>query len=375
MMRRRAFIARSGARAAAAVVAGGTLAGASANAAGAATAAGAADPALRWRLASSFPRSLDTLFGAAELFSRQVAALTGGKFQISVHAAGEITPAFGVVDAVQQGAVDCAHTAPYYFFGKDETFALGCAIPFGLNSRQTTAWMMRGNGLKLMREFYRNYDIINFPAGNTGAQMGGWFRKEIRSLDDFKGLKMRIGGFGGRIIEKIGAIPQNLPGGDIYPALEKGTIDAAEWVGPYDDLKLGFNKIAPYYYYPAWWEGGAQCDLYVNLKAWQALPPDYQAAVETAAAQTHVDMQANYDVKNPQALKELYAGGTRLRAFPADMMNAAFKASMTYYDQLSASNPRWKKVYDDFNAFRRDQNLWFRFAEAGFDDFMQNQKL
>lgn len=372
-MRRRAFIAGSGVRAGAAVLAGGMFAGASTSAAAAGSPG--PEPTLRWRLASSFPRSLDTLFGAAELFARQVAALTSGRFQISVHAAGEITPPFGVVDAVQQGAVECTHTAPYYFFGKDETFALGCAIPFGLNSRQTTAWMMRGNGLTLMREFYRNYDIINFPAGNTGAQMGGWFRKEIRSLDDFKGIKMRIGGFGGRIIEKIGAIPQNLPGGDIYPALEKGTIDAAEWVGPYDDLKLGFNKIAPFYYYPAWWEGGAQCDLYVNLKAWQALPPDYQTAVEVAAAQTHVDMQANYDVKNPQALKELYAGGTKLRAFPVDMMNAAFKASMAYYDQLSASNPRWKRVYDDFNAFRRDQNLWFRFAEAGFDDFMQNQKL
>ena len=335
----------------------------------------AAQPSIRWRLASSFPRNIDTIFGGAELFARQVALMSEGRFQISIHAAGEVTPAFGVVDAVQQGAVECAHTAAYYFFGKDETFALGCAIPFGLNSRQTSAWMYHGNGLSLMREFYRSYNIISFPLGNTGAQMGGWFRKEIKTLADMKGVKMRIGGFGGRIIERIGGVPQNIPGGDIYPALEKGTIDAAEWVGPYDDLKLGFHKIAQHYYYPAWWEGGAQLDLFVNTKAWEVLPAVYKAIIESAAAHAHVDVQANYDVKNPQALKELYAGGTKLHAFPRDMMNASFKASMDYYAELSAKNPNWKKVYEDYNTFRRDQNLWFRFAEMGFDEFMQAQKL
>jgi TRAP-type mannitol/chloroaromatic compound transport system substrate-binding protein len=359
-MQRRDFLSRAGASLAAGSLAAPAI---------------AAQPSIRWRMVSSFPKNLDTIFGAAEAFVRQVSALSEGKFQISVHAAGEITPAFGVVDAVQQGAVECGHTAAYYFFGKDETFALGCAIPFGLNSRQTTAWMYHGNGLSLMREFYRDYNIINFPAGNTGAQMGGWFRKELHTLADMKGVKMRIGGFGGRIIERIGAVPQNIPGGDIYPALEKGTIDAAEWVGPYDDLKLGFNKIAQHYYYPAFWEGGAQLDLYVNTKAWESLPELYKQIFETAAAQAHVDMQANYDVKNPQALKELYAGGTKLHAFPRDMMSAAFKAAMDYYEELSAKNPRWRKVYVDFSAFRRDQNLWFRFAEAGFDEFMQSQKL
>jgi TRAP-type mannitol/chloroaromatic compound transport system substrate-binding protein len=363
-MQRRSFLSRAG-------LGVGMVAGSAALAAP----ASAAQPAIRWRLVSSFPRNLDTIFGGAELFSRQVARLSEGRFQISVHAAGEITPPLGVVDAVQQGGVECAQTAAYYFYGKDETFALGCAVPFGLNSRQTTAWMYHGNGLSLMREFYRNYNMINFPFGNTGAQMGGWFRKEIRSVADMKGLKMRIGGMGGRIIERIGGVPQMIPGGDIYPALEKGTIDAAEWVGPYDDLKLGFNKIAPHYYYPSFWEGGAQLDLFVNIKAWEALPDNYQAIVETAAAQAHVDVQAKYDVKNPQALKELYAGGTKLHAFPRDMMDASFKAAMSYYDELSAKNPAWRKVYADFNTFRRDQNLWFRFAEMGFDEFMQSQKL
>jgi len=200
---------------------------------------------IRWRLASSFPKSLDTIFGAADVFAKKVSEMTGGKFQVSVHAGGELMPPFGVVDGVQNGTVEMAHTAPYYFFGKDETFALGCAIPFGLNSRQMSAWMVEGNGLKLMREFYRNYNIINFLGGNTGAQMGGWYRKEIKSVADIKGMKMRIGGFAGRVLERMGGVPQNIPGGEIYSALEKGTIDAAEWVGPYDDQKLGFNKVAP----------------------------------------------------------------------------------------------------------------------------------
>ncbi|MFY8088621.1 MAG: TRAP transporter substrate-binding protein, partial [Rubrivivax sp.] len=175
---------------------------------------------------------------------------------------GELVPAFGTVDALQNGTVEAANTAPYYYFGKDETFALGCAIPFGLNSRQMTAWMFEGNGMTLMREFYRQYNIIHFPMGNTGAQMGGWFRKEIKSLADFKGTKFRVGGFAGRVVERIGGVPQNIPGGEIYQALEKGTIDAAEWVGPYDDLKLGFVKVAPHYAYPGWWEGGPQLDLH-----------------------------------------------------------------------------------------------------------------
>ncbi|CAN7605274.1 TRAP transporter substrate-binding protein [Polaromonas sp. LjRoot131] len=334
-----------------------------------------AQAAVRWRLASSFPKSLDTIFGAAEVFAKAVKAMSGGKFEISVHSAGELMPAFGVVDGVQQGTVEACHTAPYYFFGKDETFALGCAIPFGLNSRQMSAWMYEGNGLKLMREFYGKYNIVNFPGGNTGSQMGGWYRKEIKSLKDIKGLKMRIGGFGGKVLERIGGVPQNIPGGEIYQALEKGTIDAAEWVGPYDDLKLGFNKVAPFYYYPGWWEGGPQLDFFINNKAFDALTPENKAIVEAAAAQAHGEMQAKYDAKNPGALKQLVGAGTKLRPFPTDVMNAAFKESMALYDELSAKNENWKKIYADYSKFRAEQNLWFRFTEATFDRFMQAQKL
>ncbi len=361
-MQRRKFLARA-------------TAGAAAAAAVTAPAIVQAQATVRWRLASSFPKSLDTIYGAAEVFSKQVSAASGGKFTVSVHAAGELMPAFGVLDGVQNGTVEAAHTAPYYFFGKDPTFAMDCAIPFGFNSRQMTAWMYEGNGMKLFREFYRGFNIVNFPMGNTGAQMGGWYRKEIKSLADMKGLKMRIGGFGGKVLERIGAVPQNIPGGEIYTALEKGTIDAAEWVGPYDDLKLGFFKVAPNYYYPGWWEGGPQLTLFVNTKAWDALTPDYKAIVEACASHAHVNMQAAYDGKNPGALKQLVAGGTKLHRFPKDVMDASFKAAFEVYGELSASNPAWKKIYSDYDTFRRDQNLWFRFAEAGFDDYMQAQKL
>jgi len=334
-----------------------------------------AQATIRWRMASSFPKSLDTIYGGGEVFAKKVSEMTGGKFQISVHAGGELMPPFGVVDGVQNATVECCHTVPYYFFGKDETFAIGGAIPFGLNSRQMTAWMQEGNGLKLMREFYKNYNIINFAAGNTGAQMAGWFRKELKSVADIKGLKMRIGGFAGKVLERLGGVPQNIPGGEIYQSLEKGTIDAAEWVGPYDDQKLGFNKVAPYYYYPGWWEGGPQIDVFINQKAYDTLSAEYKAIVESAAAYAHTDMQAKYDAKNPAALKQLVAGGSKLFRFPKDVLDAAFKESMALYSDLSGKNPNWKKVYEDYAAFRRDQNLWFRFAEAGFDDYMQSQKL
>ena len=360
-MQRRSFVNRAGIA--------GVLA------AGVAPAIVHAQTTLRWRIASSFPKSLDTLFGACDVFAKKVSDMTGGKFVISTHAAGELMPAFGVLDGVSNGTVEMANTAPYYFFGKDPTYALDCAIPFGLNARQMTAWMYEGNGLKLTREFYAKVNIVNFPMGNTGSQMGGWFRKEIKSLEDIKGLKFRVGGFGGKVIERIGAVPQNIPGGEIYQALEKGTIDAAEWVGPYDDLKLGFNKVAPHYYYPGWWEGGPQLSLYVNQKAYDGLTPEYKAIIESASAFAHVDMMGKYDYRNPAALKTLVGQGVKLHPFPKDVMVASFKSAMEVYAELSASNPAWKKIYDDYATYRRDANLWFRFSEAGFDDFMQAQKL
>ena len=326
-------------------------------------------PAIRWRLASSFPKSLDTIYGAAETMTKRVADATGGRFQISVHAAGELAPAFGVADAVQSGAVEMAHTASYYFVGKDPTFAFDTAVPFGLNARQQSAWMYFGGGRELMNEFFAGYNIHGIPCGNTGAQMGGWYRKEIKSVEDLKGLKMRIGGFAGEVLAKLGVVPQQIPGGEIYPALEKGTIDAAEWVGPYDDEKLGFNKVAPFYYYPGWWEGGPQLSVYVNSAKWNELPADYKAIVETACADANSSMLAKYDAQNPAALRRLIAAGTQLRPFSRDVMVACYKASQELYEETSAKNAKFKKVYDSWKVFREDQFQWFRVSENTYDNF------
>ena len=330
----------------------------------------AALPEVKWRLASSFPKSLDTIYGAAEVMAKRVAACTGGKFQIQVFAGGEIVPPFGVVDAVQSGTIQAAHTAPYYFWGKDPAFALDTAIPFSLNARQTQAWQIFGGGIELFREFYKAYNIYQMPCGNTGAQMGGWFRKEIKSVKDLKGIKMRIGGMAGKVMEKLGVVPQLLPGGDIYPALEKGTIDAAEWVGPYDDEKLGFNKIAKYYYYPGWWEGGPQLDAYFNINEFNKLPKEYQNILEAACWEANTYMLAKYDAQNPAALKRLVGGGTILKPFPKDLMVAAYKASLEVYEELGQKSPAFKKIYQSMVDFRKDQLLWFRVAEEGYDSFM-----
>ncbi len=327
-------------------------------------------PEIKWRLASSFPKSLDTIFGAAENMTKRVAAATGGKFQIQVFAGGELVPGLQVLDAVQNGTVQCGHTAPYYYWGKDPAFALGTAVPFGLNARQMNAWTLFGGGAELFREFYKTYNVYNIPCGNTGAQMGGWFRKEIKTVADLKGLKMRIGGFAGTVIAKLGAVPQQLAAGDIYPALEKGTIDAAEWVGPYDDEKLGFNKVCKFYYYPGWWEGGPELDLFVNTAEWAKLPKEYQNILEAACWEANTWMVAKYDAQNPAALKKLIGGGTQLRAFSKDIMVACYKASLEVYKEASEKSPHFKKLYESMAAFRTEQLLWFRVAEKGFDDFM-----
>ncbi|HZY20441.1 MAG TPA: TRAP transporter substrate-binding protein [Ramlibacter sp.] len=335
-----------------------------------------AQAAVRWRLASSFPKSLDTIFGSAETFSRTVKALSGGKFEVSVHAAGELMPAFGVVDAIQNGTIEMAQTAPYYFTGKDPIFAFGCAVPFGLNARQMDSWMEHGNGRKLMDAFYAKYNMKSFSAGNTGTQMGGWYRKEIKSVADLKGLKMRMGGgLFGEAMAKLGVVAQNMPAGEVYQALEKGTLDATEFVGPYDDEKLGFNKVAPFYYYPGWWEGGAELEFFANTKAYEALSAENKAIVDAATQVAARDMTAKYDALNPVALKRLVAAKTQLKPFSKDVMDAGFKASMEVFAEHEARSPEFKKIHQDMRAFQRDQLLWTRFSEYRFDSYMTNVKI
>src|SRR5215211_3763401 len=275
-------------------------------------------PEIRWRLSSTFPKSLDTLYGAAEAFSRFVSEATDGRFQIQPFAAGEIVGTFQAFDAVSNGTVEMIQGPGYYYYGKDPTFAVFADIPFGLNARQKNAWLYHGGGQELVNEFLAKYNVYTVPGGNTGTQMGGWFRKEIKSTADLQGLKFRIAGLAGQVLQKLGVVPQQIPGGEIYPALERGTIDAAEWVGPYDDEKLGFNKVAPFYYYPGFWEGGAQITAFTNLAKWNELPKAYKSLLTAACGYANVDMQAKYDARNPAALRRLVSGGAQLRPFPQE---------------------------------------------------------
>ena len=335
------------------------------------TLAQAADlPTINWRLASSFPKNLDTIFGASENFTKRVAQLTGGKFTIRAFAAGEIVPALEVMDAVRADTVEMGHTAAYYYVGKDATFAFDCAVPFGLTSRQQTAWFEHGGGRDLMREFYKGYNIVNFMGGNTGTQMGGWFRKEIKTVADLKGLKMRISGLAGRTMARLGVVTQQLPAADIYPSLEKGTIDAAEWVGPYDDEKIGIYKVAPFYYAPGWWEAGPQLSFYINLKEWEKLPKQYQAAIEAASYEAHVGMQASYDAKNPAALARLIKNGAKVRFFNKALLDAGYKAATEMMEEEAAKNPKFKKIYEPWKVFRREQNTWASVAEASMQNYL-----
>jgi TRAP-type mannitol/chloroaromatic compound transport system substrate-binding protein len=327
-------------------------------------------PELKWRLTASWPKSLDTLFGSCETLAKFVSEATDGKFQIQTFAGGEIVPPLQALDAVQNGTVEMGHTALYYYIGKDPTWALFCAFPFGLNSRQQNAWYYEGEGLKLLNEFAAKSNVYCLVGGNTGCQMGGWFRKEIKEPADLQGLKYRIGGWAGKTLAKLGVVPQLIAGGDIYPALEKGVIDGAEWVGPYDDEKLGFYKVAKYYYYPGWWEGGTALHFLINVAKWNDLPKNYKAILEAAAGYANVEQQARYDARNPQALKRLVAGGAQLRPFSQSIMEACLKASKEVNAEESAKNPNYKKVLASIEPFRSDEYLWWQVAEFTYDSFM-----
>lgn len=345
--------------------------------AGAAIAAGATPAAaqtggapIKWRMTSSYPKALDAVFGAGDIFAKAVSDMTGGRIQLQHFAAGEVVPGLQALDAVQNGTVECCDTAAFYYIGKDPSFAFGAAVPFGLNTRQQNAWFFQGGGLALFNELLAQYNVVGLPIGNTNAQMAGWFRKEIKTVDDLKGLKMRIGGLAGQVIAKLGAVPQQIAAGDIYPALERGTIDAAEWVGPYDDEKLGFYKIAPFYYYPGWWEGGLTLHFFINTDKWAELPDNYKAIVTAAAAAANVDMLAKYDAKNPKAIQSLVSSGTQLRPFSTEIMQAAYAAAHELYGEISATNADFKTLIDSIIAFRDQEYLWFQVAEYSYDSFM-----
>ncbi|MDW8396428.1 MAG: TRAP transporter substrate-binding protein [Anaerolineae bacterium] len=326
---------------------------------------------IRWQMATSWPVALDTIFGGAQIFAERVSALTGGRFRITPEPAGKLAPGLQVLDAVQQGSVPCGHTASYYYVGKSPVTALGTALPFGMTLRQQNAWLYEGGGLQALQEFYaKKFGVIQFPAGNTGAQMGGWFRKEINTVDDLKGLKMRIPGLGGQVLTKLGVTVQNIPGGEIFQALQTGTVDAAEWVGPYDDEKLGFFKVANFYYYPGWWEPAPTLEVEINLNQWNRLPKEYQEAIKTAAVEANMGMMARYDARNAAALEKLRKEGVQLRQYPKAVLDAAKKAADELYAEFSDKDADFKRIFEQWKKFKQETDSWFGLNEYAIESYL-----
>jgi TRAP-type mannitol/chloroaromatic compound transport system substrate-binding protein len=352
------------------IKAGGVAAAGAASTVIAAPAIAQSMPEIKWRQTTSWPKSLDTLYGGADLIGKRVAALTDNKFQITTFAGGEIVPGLQVLDAVQNGTVECGHTAMYYYFGKDDAFVFASALPFGMSSRMQNAWMLQGGGLDLLNEFLKGYNAHVIPGGNTNAQMGGWFRKQITKMDDLKGLKFRLGGFAGKIMQRVGVVPQQIAGGDIYPALEKGTIDGAEWVGPHDDEKLGFYKVAKFYHYPGWWEPSSCLMFIVNLDKWNSLPALYKEALTSASLEVNNWVATKYDASNTAALKRVVSQGAVLQPFSQEVMDGCYKAAQELYAEINQKNPAFKKLYDSYTAFMADGYLWHQIADYTMDAYM-----
>ena len=370
-IKRRDFIRTAAGGAAAAAGAGALTACGEGPAGGPVTAEAAVQgPEVSWRMATSFPPSLDILHGTAERLAERIEVLTGGRFQIRVYAAGEIVPALQVMDAVQQGTVQAGYTGGYYYIGKNPALAFDSTVPFGLNARQQEAWLWYGGGNELLREVYADFGIVQFPAGNTGAQMGGWFREPVGSLADLQGLRMRIPGIGGEIMTRLGVSVQVLGGPDIYPALERGAIDATEWVGPYDDLKLGFYQIAPNYYLPGWWEPGLNATLQVSRAAYDELPESYQELLASVCREMCFDMLGRYDVENPRALSTLVnEHGVQLRVFPEEVLEAAWDESNAYLEEQAAADAAFRRVYDSWRDFRERAFPYFAGNELHYARF------
>jgi TRAP-type mannitol/chloroaromatic compound transport system substrate-binding protein len=344
------------------------------SAAGAATLAtpnlASAQPRIRWRCPGSFPKSVDTLWATHELYCKRVGELTDGAFQIVPFGPGEIVPALEVMPAVGQGSVECGFTPGLFYFGKDPTLAFATAVPFGPSSRQTWSWLHHAGGREILRDVYRDQNVHAIPMSCTGAQMGGWFRREIRTIEDMKGLKMRIAGLAGMVMTKLGMVAQQLAPGDIYPALERGVVDAAEYIGPYDDEKLGFNRIARFYYYPGWWEYAPSTDMMVNARAWEALPTQYKQVMESVGQETWHWSMARWDGLNPPAMRRLLASGTQLRPYSREILNAAYRASQELYAELGEQNARFKRVWEHWDKHRLEQTQWFRVAEDSMANFV-----
>ncbi len=328
-------------------------------------------PTLNWELATSWPTALDTIFGGAQTFADRVTAMTGGKFTITARAGGELTKPLEILQSVQSKGIQMGHTASYYYIGLNPITAFGTTLPFGFTARQQNAWLYKGGGLELLQQAYaEKFNAIQFPAGNTGVQMGGWFNREIKSKKDLEGLKMRIPGLGGQVMERLGVTVQLLPGGEIFQALQTGAIDATEWVGPYDDQKLDFQSVTKFYYYPGWWEPGPSLEVQINLDDWNALPEEYQEVIKTAAAMANQDMLADYDAKNTTALQNLInETDITLLPFPDDVMEAAEDEAFSLFDEFAQKDADFKSIFDHWSKFRSEIRQWHNLAERSYLDY------
>ena len=327
---------------------------------------------IHWKMATTWPPHFPMLGESADKIAQWVDEMSGGRLKITVYGGGELVPAMGTFDAVSQGTVEMGHAASYYWAGKVPAAQFFAAVPFGFNAQSINAWILSGGGMELWEEVYDKFNLKPFLAGNTGAQMGGWFNKEINSMEDFKGLKMRIPGLAGKVLAKAGGSAILMAGGDIYTNLERGVIDATEWVGPYHDLKLGFYKAAKYYYYPGWHEFGTAFECMINKDAWNSLPDDLKAIVEAATYKSNIWMLSEFEAKNNAALRELVdVHKVQLKEFPKPVIKALRKLSQEVLEEQAASDPMFKKVYDAFLAFQKNIYGWNRLSEEPYQQLKE----
>ena len=336
------------------------------------TVTGGEQPRIRWRMATSWPESLDIIYGGAMTIAERVRQMSDGRFDITPHVAGELVPGLQVLDAVQQGAVECGHTASYYYIGKDPAFAFGTAIPFGLNAQQQNTWLYEGGGNEALDRLFAEFGVLGFPAGNSGPQMGGWFKQPVNTVADLQGLKMRIPALGGQVMAALGVNVQVLPAGEIFLALERGTIDAAEWLGPYDDEKLGLWKAAQYYYYPGWWDPGGTIHAFVNRRAWERLPETYQHMFRTAASEVNLQVLARYEHRNGDALERLMAKGITLVPFSQEILSRAEQVSVKIYEDYAAKDSHFRRIYGPWSQFRETLLRWNRISQTHQASLLQD---
>ena len=326
-----------------------------------------------WSLVTTWPKNYPGLGMAPERFSVLVEEMSRGQLKVKVYGAGELVPAMGVFDAVSSGSVEMGHGGAYYWKGKVPAAQFFAGVPFGFTADEINAWVYRGGGLELWEELYKPFNMKPLPGGNTGTQMFGWFNKEINSLDDIKGLKMRFPGFGGEVFKRAGGVPVNIPGGELYTAMQTGTIDAVEWVGPYNDLAFGFQQVAKYYYYPGWHEPGSMLEFTINIEAWDSLPSHLQSIVSTAAKAVNQDLLNEYNASNNRALQDLIKNhNVQLRELPKDVINEFRSISEEILETSAANDPAVNKVYQSFKKFLAEVKSFNAIAGDAFIEARTN---